>query len=167
VGCPRVGRGDPEPELKVGKNGRSPLPNKAELQKAALVWAPAAAGGAGGGTRAAGGWWRAAGGAPGKMGAGVGSARRRQVLHQKGRFPRNEFKFYLGEKLVEVRNRDVDRRVPLSLEPHHPTAQLIMAHDEGCAMARYCTSRTCIVSSSTSRVADSRRKVPNATVQGQ
>jgi hypothetical protein len=35
-----------------------------------------------------------------------------EVLHWKGRFPRN-VELHLGEEVVEIRNRDVDRRIPL------------------------------------------------------
>jgi hypothetical protein len=43
-----------------------------------------------------------------------------EVLHWKGRFTPPDFEFEIcdvGEELVEIRNRDVDRRIPLLLEP--------------------------------------------------
>jgi hypothetical protein len=78
------------------------------------------------------GGWRTAGGAPGKMGAVLGGAARRRSRYCIGRVGDHRLtstrKFeldLLGEELIEVWNRDVDRRVPLSLEPLCPPHQLI------------------------------------------
>jgi hypothetical protein len=62
-----------------------------------------------------------------------------EVLHWKGRFPR-DIEFDLGEEVVEIQNRDVDRRIPLSLEPPHPL-QLNKAHNEGGRHGTHNTAR--------------------------
>jgi hypothetical protein len=88
-----------------------------------------------------------------------------EVLHWKGRFPR-DIEFDLGEELVEIRNRDVDRRIPLSPEPHHPP-QLKKARDEGGHHGTILhIPHLDRLELDLMRAEYSRRKVPNATVQG-